>query len=78
MAKRPKRKIDSQILLFDVEEFTTGSTEEVLFEDDVFDDLEEIFDETNPTDVGLITNEILSYLQVVNNSIIFRKNKWQN
>ena len=58
MAKRPKRKIDSQILLFDVEEFTTGSTEEVLFEDDVFDDLEEIFDETNPTDVGLITNEI--------------------
>ena len=58
MAKRPKRKIDNQGLLFDIEEFTTGSTEEVLLVDDVFNDLEEIFDETNPTDVGLITNEI--------------------
>jgi len=58
MAKRPKRKIDNQGLLFDIEEFTTGSTEEVSLVDDVFNDLEEIFDETNPTDVGLITNEI--------------------
>ena len=58
MAKRPKRKVSEQPFLFDVAEFTTGGTEEVLFEDDVFDDFEDIFDETQPTDVGLITNEI--------------------
>ena len=57
MGKRPKRNIDNQGVLFDVEEFTTGTTEEVVF-DDVFKDAEELFEETNPTDVGLITNEI--------------------
>ena len=57
MGKRPKRNTNNQGLLFDVEEFTTGTTEEVVF-DDVFEDVEDLFDETNPTDVGLITNEI--------------------
>ena len=53
--KRPKRKIE-QPLLFDVAEFTTGDTvNEMQYEEDVFD---EIFDETEPTDVGLVTNEI--------------------
>ena len=41
MGKRPKRKIENQGFLFDVEEFTTGTTDEVVFEDDVFDDVEE-------------------------------------
>jgi hypothetical protein len=59
MAKRPKRKIDVvKDFLFDVEEFTTGVTEVEIFKDVVFDDLEEIYDVTNPTDVGLLTNEI--------------------
>ena len=56
--KRPKRKpIENQPLLFDLEEYTTGTTEEILY-DDVFDDIEDLFEETNPTDVGLVTNEI--------------------
>ena len=56
--KIPKRKkSDEQTLLFDLEEYTTGTTEEVLI-DNLFDDVEELFEETNPTDVGLVTNEI--------------------
>ena len=57
MGKRPKRNLGNQGLLFDVEEFTTGTTEELVY-DNVFEDIEELFDETNPTDVGLVTNEI--------------------
>ena len=37
MGKRPKRNTDNQGVLFDVEEFTTGTTEEVVF-DDVFEE----------------------------------------
>ena len=56
--KIPKRKKgDDQTLLFDLEEYTTGTTEEQLV-DDIFDDIEELFEDTSPTDVGLITNEI--------------------
>jgi DNA modification methylase len=58
MAKRPKRKVDVvQGVLFDVKEYTTGITE-VEITNDVFSDVEEIYGLTNPTDVGLLTNEI--------------------
>jgi hypothetical protein len=57
MGKRPKRNLGEQGLLFDVEEYTTGTTEDVVY-DNVFEDVEDLFEETNPTEVGLITNEI--------------------
>ena len=58
MAKRPKRKVEIvQGVLFDVEEYTSGGTEVEIF-NDVFSDVEEMYDPTNSTDVGLLTNEI--------------------
>ncbi len=44
--KIPKRKKgDDQTLLFDLEEYTTGKTEEQLV-DNIFDDIEELFEDT--------------------------------